>query len=69
MSTMVAGVLMTAVNGGLLVLWLWMNTGAGYVGFLFVIGILVGLAVFAGGSMEQARFERGAASRHHPYWR
>ena len=69
MSTMVAGVLMTAVNGGLLVVWLWMNTGTGYVGLLFVIGMLVGLAVFASGSMEQARIERGTGSRRYAYWR
>ncbi len=55
--TMFGGIAMTAVCGGLLLLWLQADTGAGEVGLLWIFGILVGLAVFAGGAIETMRSE------------
>ncbi len=55
MKTTMAGLAMTALNGLLLLVWLWLDTGSGFVGLLFIFGILVGLAVFAGAAMEENR--------------
>ncbi|MGA7227203.1 MAG: hypothetical protein WBZ45_03210 [Acidimicrobiia bacterium] len=55
--TMFGGITMTAVCGGLLLLWLQADTGAGEVGLLWIFGILVGLSVFAGGAIEAMRSE------------
>ena len=53
--TMIGGIAMTAISGALLIWWLIANTGSGYVGFLWIIGILVGIAVFAGSAVEVVR--------------
>jgi len=53
--TMIGGIAMTAISGALLIWWLIANTGSGYVGFLWIIGILVGIAVFAGSAVEAIR--------------
>ena len=53
--TMIGGIAMTAISGALLMWWLIANTGSGYVGFLWIIGILVGIAVFAGSAVEVMR--------------
>ncbi len=42
--TMVIGLLLALGMGGLLLGWLAMNTGSGFVGLLFIGGIVVGLA-------------------------
>lgn len=55
--TMFGGIAMTAVCGGLLFWWLEADTGAGEVGLLWILGILVGIAVFAGGAVEAMRSE------------
>jgi hypothetical protein len=55
MKTTMAGLLMTALNGVLLLVWLWLDTGSGFVAVLFILGIFVGLAVFAGAAMEESR--------------
>jgi len=52
---MIGGIAMTAISGALLIWWLIANTGSGYVGFLWIIGILVGIAVFAGSAVEAIR--------------
>ena len=53
--TMIGGIAMTAISGALLIWWLIANTGSGYVGFLWIIGMLVGIAVFAGSAVEAVR--------------
>jgi hypothetical protein len=53
--TMFGGITMTAISGALLIWWLIANTGSGYVGFLWIIGMLVGIAVFAGSAAEARR--------------
>lgn len=57
---MIGGIAMTATSGVLLIWWLIANTGSGYVGFLWIIGMLVGIAVFAGSAVEAVR-----SSDHH----
>jgi len=52
---MIGGIAMTAISGALLIWWLIANTGSGYVGFLWIIGILLGIAVFAGSAVEVVR--------------
>jgi hypothetical protein len=53
--TMIGGIAMTAISGGLLIGWLALNTGSGFVGLLFVLGMFVGMAVFAGSAAEAVR--------------
>ena len=53
--TMNGGLAMTAISGALLIWWLIADTGSGYVGFLWIIGILVGIAVFAGSAVQAMR--------------
>jgi hypothetical protein len=53
--TMIGGIAMTAISGGLLIGWLDLNTGSGFVGLLFVLGMFVGMAVFAGSAAEAVR--------------
>ena len=43
-ATMLVGLVLTLGMGGLLLGWLAMNTGSGFVGLLFIGGIIVGLA-------------------------
>lgn len=43
-TTMLIGLLLSLGMGGLLLGWLAMNTGSGFVGLLFIGGIVVGLA-------------------------
>lgn len=53
--TMIGGIAMTALSGGLLIGWLALNTGSGFVGLLFMLGMFVGMAVFAGSAAEAVR--------------
>ena len=55
LKTTMAGLLMTALNGMLLLVWLWLDTGSGFVALLFIFGMLIGFAVFAGAAMEENR--------------
>jgi hypothetical protein len=43
-ATMMIGLLLALGMGGLLLGWLALNTGSGFVGLLFIGGIVVGLA-------------------------
>jgi hypothetical protein len=52
---MVGGIAMTAISGGLLVGWLALDIGSGLVGLLFILGMFVGMAVFAGSAAEAVR--------------
>jgi hypothetical protein len=53
--TMIGGIAMTAISGGLLIGWLALNIGSGFVGLLFILGMFVGMAVFAGSAAEAMR--------------
>ena len=53
--TMIGGIAMTAISGGLLIGWMALNTGSGFVGLLFILGMFVGMAVFAGSAAEAVR--------------
>jgi hypothetical protein len=53
--TMIGGIAMTAISGGLLIGWLALNIGSGFVGLLFILGMFVGMAVFAGSAAEAVR--------------
>jgi hypothetical protein len=48
------GIAMASIMGVLLIWWLSLDQGSGFVGFLFIAGMLVGIAVFAGGAAEAA---------------
>ena len=54
-SVMVCGIAMATIMGTLMVWWLALNEGSGFVGLLFIAGMLVGMAVFAGGAAEAVR--------------
>ncbi len=45
LGTMIIGLLLALGMGGLLLGWLALDTGSGFVGLLFIVGIVVGLAV------------------------
>jgi len=45
LGTMIVGLILALGMGGLLLGWLALNTGSGFVGILWIAGILVGLAV------------------------
>ncbi len=53
--TMIGGIAMTAISGVLMIWWLAVNTGSGFVGLLFILGMFMGLAVFAGSAAEAVR--------------
>lgn len=45
LGTMIVGLFLALGMGGLLLGWLALNTGSGFVGLLFIGGIVVGLVV------------------------
>ncbi len=51
---MVIGCLLALGMAGLLLLWLNMNTGTGFLGWLFIGGVVVGLAVVWKGATDQS---------------
>ena len=52
---MAGGIVMTALSGSLLLVWLNMNTGSGFVGLLWIGGVVVGLSAFANGAAALVR--------------
>jgi hypothetical protein len=53
---MIGGIAMTAISGALMIWWLALgDVSSGFVGLLFIMGMLVGLAVFAGSAAEAVR--------------
>jgi len=54
-TVMVGGIVMTSMMGSLMVGWLALNEGSGFVGLLFISGMLIGMAVFCGGAAEALR--------------
>ena len=57
-TVMLGGIAMTSIMGALMLWWLSLDTGSGFVGLLFIAGMLVGMAVFAGGAAEAIRHSR-----------
>ncbi len=54
--SMLAGLALTAISGVLMVWWLAIGpVSSGYVGLLWILGMFVGLAVFAGSAAEAVR--------------
>ena len=55
-TTMIGGITMTAISGIWMIWWLALgDVSSGFVGLLFILGMLVGLAVFAGSAAEAMR--------------
>jgi hypothetical protein len=53
---MIGGITMTAISGILMIWWLTLgDVSSGFVGLLFILGMFVGLAVFAGSAAEAMR--------------
>jgi hypothetical protein len=52
---MIGGIAMATIMGALLIWWLAVNEGSGFVGLLFILGTLIGMAVFAGSAVEAFR--------------
>jgi hypothetical protein len=53
---MIGGIAMTAISGVLMIWWLALgDASSGFIGLLFILGMLVGLAVFAGSAAEAVR--------------
>ena len=54
-TVMLGGLAMASMMGVLMIWWLAFNEGSGFVGMLFIVGMLVGIAVFSGGAAEALR--------------
>ncbi len=52
LGTMIVGLILALGMGGLLLGWLALDTGSGFVGFLFIGGIVVGLVVVFVGAVS-----------------
>jgi hypothetical protein len=50
LATMIIGAIVALGMGGLLLVWLNMNEGSEVVGFLFILGLLVGLVMLLMGA-------------------
>ena len=68
-TVMLGGIAMTSTMGALMIWWLSLNTGSGFVGLLFITGMLVGTAVFAGAAAEAIRAPNDVARSSHPHQR
>ncbi len=53
LGTMIVGLFLALGMGGLLLGWLALDTGSGFVGFLFIGGIVVGLVVVVIGAVSK----------------
>ena len=66
-TVMLIGIAMASTMGALMIWWLSLNTGSGFVGLVFITGMLVGTAVFAGAAAEAIRAPNDAARSSHPH--
>ena len=65
-AVMLGGIAMASMMGALMIWWLTVDEGSGFVGMLFIAGMLVGMAVFAGSAAEAVRESgRHAAGDRH----
>ena len=51
---MIVGLILALGMGGLLIAWLDMDTGSGFVGLLFIVGIITGLTLVLVGALSQS---------------
>jgi hypothetical protein len=51
-AAMLVGLLLALGMGGLLLVWLNLNTGSGYVGLLFIFGLAAGIVVVLAGALS-----------------
>jgi hypothetical protein len=65
-AVMLGGIAMTSIMGALMIWWLTVDEGSGFVGMLYIAGMLVGMAVFAGSAAEAVREpgRHAAGDRH-----
>jgi len=66
-TVMLGGIAMTSTTGALMIWWLSLNTGSGFVGLLFIAGMLVGMAVFAVAAAEATRAPNYVAGSSQPH--
>ena len=51
---MIVGLILALGMGGLMIAWLDMNTGSGFVGLLFIGGIVTGLILVLAGALSRS---------------
>ena len=68
-TVMLGGITMTSTTGALMIWWLSLNTGSGFVGLLFIAGMLIGTAVFAGAAAQAIRAPDTVAGSSQPHQR
>ena len=51
-ATMIVGLILALGMGGLLLVWLNLNEGSGYVGLLFIFGVMAGLVALLAGALS-----------------
>ena len=51
---MIVGLILALGMGGLMIAWLDMNTGSGFVGLLFIGGIVTGLILVLAGAFSRS---------------
>ena len=49
---MIVGLILTLGMGGLLLVWLNLNEGSGFVGLLFISGVMAGLVAVLAGALS-----------------
>ena len=58
--SMLGGLAMTALSGVLMIWWLALgDVSSGIIGLLFILGMFIGMAVFAGSAAEALRSPGG----------
>lgn len=61
-TVMLGGIAMASIMGALMIWWLALNEGSGFVGMLFIAGMFAGIAVFCGSAAEALRAPADDAS-------
>lgn len=51
-ATMIVGLILALGMGGLLLVWLNLNEGSGFVGLLFIFGVIAGLVAVLAGALS-----------------
>lgn len=51
-ATMIVGLILALGMGGLLLVWLNLNEGSGFVGLLFISGVMAGLVAVLAGALS-----------------
>ena len=53
-TTMIVGLILALGMGGLLLGWLALNTGSGFVGLLFILGAFAGIVVVVSAALSRS---------------